>query len=112
MASSPAKKDIDSNRVKAAPFITNQVSLHDGQPQKIDGKTYNFSILQIPNCDHHVATMTILLQVSVPFIIQLLFIQDAGWLLLLQEPYLGDGPYQHLVCLCPASTCATTGGLC
>jgi len=66
MASSPAKKAIDANRGKVAPFITNQVSLHDHQPQKIDGKTYNFSTSQIPNLDCHVATMTIPSQASVP----------------------------------------------
>jgi len=66
MASSPAKKAINANWGKVAPFITNQVSLHNHQPQKIDGKTYNFSSLQIPNLDWHVATMTIPLQVSVP----------------------------------------------
>jgi len=66
MASSPAKKAIDANRGKVAPFVTNQVSLHDHQPQKIDGKTYNFSSSQIPNLDRHVAIMTIPLQVSVP----------------------------------------------
>jgi len=65
MASSPAKKAIDANRVKVAPFVTNQVSLHDHQPQKIDGKIYNFSSSQIPNLDRHVATMTIPLQVLV-----------------------------------------------
>jgi len=66
MASSPAKKAIDANRGKVAPFVTNQVSLHDHQPQKIDSKTYNFSLAQIPNLDRHVAAMTIPLQVSVP----------------------------------------------
>jgi len=66
MASSPAKKALDANRGKVAPFVTNQVSLHDHQPQKIDGKTYNFSSAQTPNLDRHVATMTIPLQVSVP----------------------------------------------
>jgi len=66
MASSPAKKAIDANRGKVALFVTNQVSLHNHQPQKIDGKTYNFSSSQIPNLDRHVATMTIPLQVSVP----------------------------------------------
>jgi len=66
MASSPAKKAMDANRGKVAPFVTNQVSLHDHQPQKIDGKTYNFSSSQIPNIDRHVALMTIPLQVSVP----------------------------------------------
>jgi len=66
MATSPAKKAIDANRGKVAPFVTNQVSLHDHQPQKIDSKTYNFSTSQIPNLDQHVATMTIPLQVSVP----------------------------------------------
>jgi len=66
MASSPAKKAIDANRGKVAPFVTNQVSLHDYQPQKIDGKTYNFSTSQIPNLDRHVAMMTIPLQVLVP----------------------------------------------
>jgi len=50
MASSPAKKAINANRGKVAPFVTNQVSLHDHQPQKIDGKTY-FSTAQIPNLD-------------------------------------------------------------
>jgi len=65
MASSPAKKAIDANRGKVAPFVTNQVSLHDHQPQKIDGKTYNFSLAQIPNLNCHVATMTIPSQVSV-----------------------------------------------
>jgi len=65
MVSSPAKKAIDANRGKVAPFVTNQVSLHDHQPQKIDGKTYNFSSSQIPNLDRHVALMTIPLQVSV-----------------------------------------------
>jgi len=66
MATSPAKKAIDANRGKVAPFVTNQVSLHNHQPQKIDGKTYNFSSSQIPNLDRHVALMTIPLQVSVP----------------------------------------------
>jgi len=66
MATSPAKKAIDANRGKMAPFVTNQVTLHNHQPQKIDGKTYNFSSSQIPNLDQHVATMTIPLQVSVP----------------------------------------------
>jgi len=66
MATSPAKKAIDANRGKVAPFVTNQVSLHDHQPQKIDGKVYNLSSSQIPNLDQHVATMTIPLQVSVP----------------------------------------------
>jgi len=66
MASSPAKKAIDANRGKVAPFVTNQVSLHNHQPQKIDGKTYNFSLVQTPNLDRHVAMMTIPLQVSVP----------------------------------------------
>jgi len=51
MASSPAKKALYANKGKVAPFIINQVSLHDHQPQKIDGKTYNFSALQIPNLD-------------------------------------------------------------
>jgi hypothetical protein len=63
MSTSPTKKAIDANRGK---FVTNQVSLHDHQPQKIDGKTYNFSSAQIPNLDRHVATMTIPLQVLVP----------------------------------------------
>jgi len=66
MVTSPAKKAIDANRGKVAPFVTNQVSLHDHQPQKIDGKTYKFSSAQIPNLDRHVATMTIPLQVLVP----------------------------------------------
>jgi len=66
MATSPAKKAIDANRGKVAPFVTNQVCLHDHQPQKIDGKTYNFSTSQIPNLDRHVATMTIPSQVLVP----------------------------------------------
>jgi len=66
MLTSPAKKAIDANRGKVAPFVTNQVSLHDHQPQKINGKTYNFSSSQIPNLDRHVATMTIPSQVSVP----------------------------------------------
>jgi len=66
MASSPTKKAIDANRGKVAPFVTNQVSLHDHQPQKINGKVYNFRSAQIPNLDQHVATMTIPLQVSVP----------------------------------------------
>jgi len=66
MATSPVKKAIDANRGKVAPFVTNQVSLHDHQPQKIDGKIYNFSSSQIPNLDQDVATMTIPLQVSVP----------------------------------------------
>jgi len=66
MATSPAKKAIDANRGKVAPFVTNQASLHDHQPQKIDGKTYNFSTSQILNFDRHVATMTIPSQVSVP----------------------------------------------
>jgi len=66
MVTSPAKKAIDTNRGKVAPFVTNQVSLHDHQPQKIDGKTYNFSSAQMPNLDQHVATMTIPSQVSVP----------------------------------------------
>jgi len=65
MATSPAKKAIDANRGKVAPFVTNQVSLHDHQPQKIDGKTYNFSSSQIPNLDWHVAMMTIPSQVLV-----------------------------------------------
>jgi len=65
MASSPAKKAIDANGGKVALFVTNQVSLHDHKPQKIDGKTYNFSTSQIPNLDRHVATMTIPSQVSV-----------------------------------------------
>jgi len=51
MATSPAKKAIDANRGKVAPFVTNQVSLHNHQPQKIDGKVYNFSSSQIPNLD-------------------------------------------------------------
>jgi len=55
MVTSPAKKAIDTNRGKMAPFVTNQVSLHNHQPQKIDGKTYNFSSAQIPNLDRHVA---------------------------------------------------------
>jgi len=59
MSTSPAKKAIDTNRGKVALFVTNQ-------PQKIDGKVYNFSSAQIPNLDRHVATMTIPLQVSVP----------------------------------------------
>jgi YHS domain-containing protein len=66
MSTSPAKKAIDTNRGKLAPFVTNQGSLHDHQPQKINGKTYSFSSSQIPNIDQHVATMTIPLQVSVP----------------------------------------------
>jgi len=66
MASSPAKKAKDANRGKVARFVTNQVSLHNHQPQKIDSKTYNFSSVQMPNLDRHVATMTILLQVLVP----------------------------------------------
>jgi len=66
MSTSPAKKAIDANRGKVAPFVTNQVSLHDHQPQKIDGKIYNFSSSQILNLDRHVATMTIPLQVSFP----------------------------------------------
>jgi len=66
MSTSPAKKAINANRGKVAPFVTNQVSLHDHQPQKIDGKTYNFSSSSVPNLDQHVATMTIPLQVSVP----------------------------------------------
>jgi len=41
------------------------VSIHDHQPQKIDGKTYKFSALQIPNLDCHVAKMTIPLHVLV-----------------------------------------------
>jgi len=65
MASSPTRKAIDANRGKVALFVTNQVSLHNHQPQKIDTKTYNFSTSQIPNLDRHVATMTIPLQVSV-----------------------------------------------
>jgi len=65
MSTSPAKKAIDANRGKVAPFVTNQVSLHDHQPQKIDGKTYNFSLAQMPNLDRHVA-MTIPSQVLVP----------------------------------------------
>jgi len=51
MASSPAKKAIDANKRKVAPFVTNQVSLHNHQPQKIDGKVYNFSSAQTPNLD-------------------------------------------------------------
>jgi len=66
MRTSPAKKAIDANWGKVAPFVTNQVSLYDHQPQKIDGKTYNFSSAQIPNLDRHVATMTIPSQVLVP----------------------------------------------
>jgi len=66
MSTSPAKEAIDANRGKVAPFVTNQVSLHDHQPQKINGKTYNFSSAQIPNLDRHVATMTIPSQVLVP----------------------------------------------
>jgi len=66
MSTSPTKKAIDANRGKVVPFVTNQVSLHDHQPQKIDGKTYNFSTSQIPNLDRHVALMTIPSQVSVP----------------------------------------------
>jgi len=66
MASSPAKKAIDANRDKVAPFVTNQVSLHDHQTQKINGKIYNFSSSQIPNLDRHVVTMTIPSQVLVP----------------------------------------------
>jgi len=66
MSSSPTKKAIDANRGKVAPFVTNQVSLHDTQPQKINGKVYNFSSAQIPNLDRHVAKMTIPLQVLVP----------------------------------------------
>jgi len=66
MSTSLAKKAIDANRGKVAPFVTNQVSLHDHQPQKIDGKTYNFCTSQIPNLDRHVATMTIPSQVLVP----------------------------------------------
>jgi len=66
MVTSPAKKAIDANRGKVEPFVTNQVSLHDHQPQKINGKVYNFSSSQIPNLDRHVATMTIPSQVSVP----------------------------------------------
>jgi len=66
MATSLAKKAIDANRGKVAPFVTNQVSLHNHQPQKIDGKIYNFSSSQTPNLDRHVAMMTIPLQVSVP----------------------------------------------
>jgi len=66
MLTSPTKKAIDANRGKVAPFVTNQVSLHDHQSQKIDGKTYNFSSAQMPNLDRHVATMTIPSQVSVP----------------------------------------------
>jgi len=46
-------------------FVTYQVSLHDHQPQKIDGKVYNFSSSQLPNLDRHVAMMTIPSQVSV-----------------------------------------------
>jgi len=65
MSSSPAKKAIDANRGKVALFVTNQVSLHNHQPQKIDSKTYNFSLAQIPNLDRHVATMTIPSQVLV-----------------------------------------------
>jgi len=66
MSTSPAKKAIDANRGKVAPFVTNQMSLHNHQPQKIDGKTYNFSSAQMPNLDRHVALMTIPLQVLVP----------------------------------------------
>jgi len=51
MATSPAKKAIDANRGKVALFVTNQVSLHNHQPQKINGKVYNFSSSQIPNLD-------------------------------------------------------------
>jgi len=47
MVTSPAKKAINANRGKVAPFITNQMSLHDHQLQKIDGKTCNFSASQI-----------------------------------------------------------------
>jgi len=66
MSTSPTKKAIDANRGKVAPFVTNQVSLHNHQPQKINGKAYNFSTSQIPNLDRHVASRTIPLQVSVP----------------------------------------------
>jgi len=66
MSTSPAKKAIDANRGKVAPFVTNQVSLHDHQPQKINSKTYNFSSSQIPNLDRHVAMMTIPSQMLVP----------------------------------------------
>jgi len=65
MSTSPAKKAINANKGKVALFVTNQVSLHDHQPQKIDGKIYNFSSAQIPNLDRHVASMTIPLQVLV-----------------------------------------------
>jgi len=51
MASSPAKKALDANKGKVAPFIANRVSLHDYQIQQIEGKTYNFSSSQIPNLD-------------------------------------------------------------
>jgi len=40
-------------------IITNQVSLHDHQPQKINSKTYNFSALKMPKLAHHMAMMTI-----------------------------------------------------
>jgi len=66
MLTSPAKKAIDANRGKVAPFVTNQVSLHDHQPHKINGKIYNFSSVQIPNLDRHVVMMTIPSQVLVP----------------------------------------------
>jgi len=66
MSTSPAKKALDANKGKAAPFIANQVSLHDHQTQQIEGKTYNFNSSQIPNLDQHVATMTIPSQVLVP----------------------------------------------
>jgi len=59
-------EDTPEDPEPTAPFVTNQVSLHDHQPQKIDGKTYNFSTSQIPNLDRHVATMTIPSQVFVP----------------------------------------------
>jgi len=114
MAPSPAKKVINANRGKVAPFVTNQVILHDHQPQKIDGKTYNFSASQIPNLNCHVATMTIPSQLAVP---SSFFASSSNYYsfkmqILLQEPYLGDGPYQHLVRSCPVSTLATAGRLC
>jgi len=110
MSTSLAKKAIDANRGKVAPFVTNQVSLYDHQPQKIDCKTYNFSSSQIPNLDRHVALMTIPLQVSVP---ASFFSSSSNYylfkMLFLQELDPGDGPYQHLVHRCPAGPIAYPG---
>jgi len=80
METSPAKKAIDANRGKVAPFVTNQLSLHDHQPQKINGKTYKFSASQMPNLDRHddhpISGVSACLLPQLVF--QLLLLQDAG----------------------------------